>query len=216
MIEVLTKHWKKPLSKINSIASTLAISNKLDSIDKERIGLNLELISTEASELSKRIDNFHEFFQDIQEREEIYLERLILNTLSIIQPSLDELDIEVELNLQNGLGVSTFAHDVGQVLLNFLENSKDAIESNGVKNGKIIIKSYTSGTHKILEVEDNGGGVPQDKINIIFDPHISSKYGRVSLGMSLNTSKMIIENKCGGIIDGYNKENGAVFKIELP
>ena len=65
----------------------------------------------------------------------------------------------------------------------------------------------------IIEVKDNGIGIPQKDLPYIFERFYKGKKGNFGLGLSI--SKNIIERLHGGI-SAENSENGALFLIELP
>lgn len=66
-----------------------------------------------------------------------------------------------------------------------------------------------------IRVEDNAGGIAEDKINNVFKPYFSTKHKSSGTGIGLYMSKEIIESVSGSI-SVENGEFGAIFTIELP
>jgi signal transduction histidine kinase len=105
----------------------------------------------------------------------------------------------------------TYPNEVKQVILKLIKNAEDILIENNITNGQITIKS----NRKILEISDNGGGIPEEIISKIFDPYFSTKIKKDGTGLGLYMSKIIIEEHCGGTLSVSNDEKGAVFKTDL-
>ncbi len=101
------------------------------------------------------------------------------------------------------------------VILNIIKNAEDILIEKEVKTPYIKIITYSKDDEEILEIHDNGGGVPEDIIQNIFNPYFSTKLEKNGTGLGLYMSKTIIEEHCGGKLSVSNNENGAVFKIVL-
>lgn len=109
------------------------------------------------------------------------------------------------------LFISSF--QLQQVLANMIDNSIDAI---GDSKGTIkVCTSMEPGKVKI-EVGDTGAGVPQEYLDRIFDPFVTTKPVGKGTGLGLSICYGII-NQMGGSIDVDSKPGeGATFKISLP
>jgi C4-dicarboxylate-specific signal transduction histidine kinase len=97
-----------------------------------------------------------------------------------------------------------------------LNNSIDIFTERDVENREIYIKTYRIGDSFMLEIGDSGGGVPDDIMDIVFDPYFTSKSSkRDSDDIGLYMSRIIIEEHCKGNIFVENGEGGANFRIRL-
>lgn len=104
-----------------------------------------------------------------------------------------------------------------QTLLNIVNNSKDQImhqrEAKKIKRGLILIVVYNHAQNVIIEISDNAGGIPEEKLPYIFDAYYTTKeHGH---GIGLYMSKVILENKMNGKIKADNTAEGARFTITL-
>jgi len=84
-----------------------------------------------------------------------------------------------------------------------------------MKGGKIFISSYDTDYGLALEIEDNGGGVPEDILPDIFNPYFSTKNEKNGTGLGLYMSKTIVEEHHHGWLEAINQNNGVCFKIQL-
>lgn len=109
------------------------------------------------------------------------------------------------------LFISSF--QLQQVLANIIDNSIDAI---GDGKGIIKVKTSVQGTDAIIEICDDGAGIPQEYLDRIFDPFITTKPVGKGTGLGLSICYGII-NQMGGKIDVESRQGeGACFKISLP
>lgn len=103
---------------------------------------------------------------------------------------------------------------VQQVLVNLLLNSADAIESNG--KGKVEIETLCGKENMCVELRDDGPGIPEDKVERIWDAFYTTKHNGKGNGLGLSVSKGIIEGLGGSITAKNSSEGGAIFTIEIP
>jgi len=125
-------------------------------------------------------------------------------------------NITVEKNFVPDLSdVMANSQQLGQVFTNLFNNAAHAMD--GRKDGRILIKTeQLDPEHLRIIVEDNGHGIPDDKIELIWDAFMTTKGPEEGTGLGLSISKGIIEDH-GGTIRAENNENqGARFIIELP
>ena len=103
-----------------------------------------------------------------------------------------------------------------QVILNILKNAEDNFREKKIKDPKItILCDCTIDDKIILEIYDNGGGIPEDVLLKIFDPYFSTKSEKNGTGLGLYMSKTIIEEHHNGKLNVENKDNGVCFRIEI-
>ncbi|MCK4874277.1 MAG: HAMP domain-containing histidine kinase, partial [Sulfurimonas sp.] len=123
-------------------------------------------------------------------------------------------NIEVKI-IKNGANVSGYVREFQQVILNILNNAKDAIIENNIENGIITIKENESESKAIIEIQDNGGGILDSALDRVFEPYFTTKEQGSGTGLGLYMSKMIIEDNMNGKLYVKNSLEGTLFIIEL-
>ncbi len=131
---------------------------------------------------------------------------------------------DLNLNLQKDLpSVYCSLDQINQVILNMIINSTHAILERQLKDsnhkGIINISSEleTETNHILITIEDNGCGIPVDKINRIYDPFYTTKEVGKGTGQGLAIAHDIIVDKhCGSIDVSSEPGNGTKFYIRLP
>ncbi|PHO15166.1 hypothetical protein CPH92_08185 [Malaciobacter marinus] len=82
-----------------------------------------------------------------------------------------------------------------------------------MKEGIINIDIKNIQNDVLIQIEDNGGGIPKEHINNIFKPYYTTKENGHGIGLYM--AKLIIEDKMDGTIEVENTNNGAMFSIKL-
>jgi signal transduction histidine kinase len=135
---------------------------------------------------------------------------LINRTVSMLNTQNKNHKATIEILGIKKLMVACDTEQITQVLLNLLINAMQAAE----KNVHIQIKIYQQKQNAIIEIHDNGPGIPQAAIDKIFDPFFTQRKGGIGLGLAV--VKKIIEAHQGKIEAGRSELGGALFKIRLP
>jgi two-component system NtrC family sensor kinase len=101
-----------------------------------------------------------------------------------------------------------------QVFLNIINNGIDAIG----KDGEITISTKTNSRQSdiIVEITDNGPGIPKDVLQKIFDPFFTTKEVGKGTGLGLSISYSIMEKLGGRIMVASEEGRGTTFTIYLP
>ena len=149
-------------------------------------------------------------------QESVDINQILADTIILFKSEASFRGIEINTKYEELLPrVTTDPTQLQQVFLNIIDNSIDAIG----KSGTIGIKtSATSGANSeiIIEISDNGPGIPKHLLGRIFDPFVTTKKSDEGTGLGLSISYGIVE-KLGGHIEVASEEsNGATFIIRLP
>ncbi|NIA16282.1 MAG: GAF domain-containing protein [Nitrospiraceae bacterium] len=137
------------------------------------------------------------------------LEDAVRTFTGLQQAEHPQVDIQIE-----GLEapVSIDAQGVFRCILNLLTNAADAISAD---SGRINVSARASDGALVIEVSDNGPGVPRDKRAQIFEPFFSTKGSR-GTGLGLAVTQKIIHEHGGGVVLEEAPGGGALFRITLP
>ena len=167
--------------------------------------------------MSQTISDFTNFFSPEKSSQKFSLEGILLESLAFLRPTLENERIEVHLDIEceNNILLEGYPNELGQMLINILNNAKDVLMERDIKLREvwIVVEKVKDEIH--LSIEDNGGGIPQNIIGKIFDPYFSTK-AKNGTGLGLYMSNMIIEEHMNGQLLVSNSKRGAKFEIILP
>ena len=199
---------KNPIMAISGFANR--ILNNFNQISSEKIIKYLKIISQESKRLESLLQDLLIFSKtDKFSFENVDLIQLIKETLSLIEEEINRKKIKLVFEFKNKLTVFGNKSLLKQVFLNILTNSLEAIN----ESGKILIKTNLKNRFCKIIFEDNGGGIPEEIINKIFEPFFSTK--DFGTGLGLTVSYRIIQQH-GGDIKIKNIENGTKVEVILP
>ncbi|MGD2078117.1 MAG: ATP-binding protein [Chloroflexota bacterium] len=109
-----------------------------------------------------------------------------------------------------------FGSELNQVWTNILDNAIDALSDMPPGEGLITITTRTQDDWVIVEIEDNGPGIPGDIQSRIFEPFFTTKPPGVGTGLGLDISYNIVVNKHRGDIQVDSEPGHTCFQIWLP
>lgn len=216
MIEQIAHQWRQPLNNIGLINQDVYFKNMLGTLSSKDFSNFHTQIDTSISYLSNTIDDFRTYYKENKEKETYLLNDAIETILHITEATLKYHKIDIQVNLQHDVKVNNVKSELFQVLLNILNNAKDALLGQDINNKKIIITVTTDEKNISLSVLDNAGGIPEDILPNIFEPYFTTKQDNKGTGIGLYMSKNIVSNNMNGLLTVENKYNGACFKIILP
>jgi nitrogen fixation/metabolism regulation signal transduction histidine kinase len=122
-------------------------------------------------------------------------------------------DLRVELDLAPDLGtIRADGGELRQVLLNLVQNARVAMD--GRENPRLLLATRAAGEVVVLEVEDNGPGIPEGDRSLVFEPFRSTTPGGMGLGLAL--VKGIVLAHRGSVRAGVGRLGGACLRVELP
>jgi signal transduction histidine kinase len=108
--------------------------------------------------------------------------------------------------------IEAYASELNQVWTNIIDNAVDAMKGKG----EICLRTYAEDHHVVVEIEDNGPGIPTDIQARIFEPFFTTKPPGKGTGLGLHISHDIIANRHHGQLLVESKPGRTKFKVVLP
>jgi len=216
MISMIAHQWRQPISIISMLANNQILDIELDDMNKENFRNYSEEVLNQTQHLSETIDDFRNFFKSSFENTQTNTKELIEDVLKLVKSSFYNHSIIIEVD-ENKFELNTKKRELVQVIINILNNAKDALLQNKIKNPKINI--YTSQDEDFIKIKisDNATGIKEEILSKIFEPYFTTKNERNGTGLGLYMSKTIVEKHLLGKIEVQNNKTvGASFTIAIP
>jgi len=107
--------------------------------------------------------------------------------------------------------------EIEQVLLNLVRNAAQAMVRAGTENPTLTLRTRKMRDWAVIEVEDNGPGIPRKDLSRIFEPFFTTKKVGEGTGLGLSVSYFIITNNHHGHLTATSREGrGSKFIVSLP
>jgi len=145
---------------------------------------------------------------------EVQLDGLIDRVLDIVKPELKSKNIQIQLQVDDGLLVRVNSSEIEQVILNLLNNAIQALGNSGTLQRRIAINATKSEKFIQLSISDNGAGVPIEFKSQLFELLSTTK--QTGMGLGLWLCKHIVTRYGGSIRYEDAVGGGARFVVELP
>ncbi|MFN7920729.1 MAG: ATP-binding protein [Bryobacteraceae bacterium] len=164
-----------------------------------------------ASEIVNSLLNFSRTSKT--EFEEIDLNRVVRETLSIVEHQIEKANVRVDLSLDSSLGgVRGNFGKLQQVFLNLVLNARDAMDEGGT----LRIASRTAGDSVQIDVSDSGKGIANEDLPRIYDPFFTTKGMKKGTGLGLAVTYGIVREHGGTIEAASEPGRGTTFRLEFP
>lgn len=211
----IAHQWKQPLSQINSVVANIEADFEDKKLDSEKLEEHLNEIEKLTFYMSDTIESFNNYLQPNEEQEIFSIKEAFDNAFALVYKLFESKQIECKFEIQEDSKVVGVKKEFVQAILVILNNAKDVLVDNNIENPKINIFIGREENKAYLEISDNGGGIPQEYFEKIFDPYFTTKPHSQGTGHGLCMAKMIVEKSMHGNLKVENESLGAKFSIEL-
>ncbi len=219
-ITTVTHELRTPITSIKALSKILQDNADLPESQQQEF---LDIIVKESERITRLINQVLDLEKvQVKSPEDnqsvIDLASLVQQTLDGLQGVLEEKNVERQISLpEQPIWVKGNSDQLTQVIVNLLSN---AVKFANPENGKLWIRLASKAEHAVLEIEDNGKGIPKKDKDLIFerftqlnDQQLGKPKGS---GLGLFICKTIIEQHQGQIFLGKSREKGANFVVQLP
>lgn len=214
MMASIAHQWRQPLTEL-----TLSLFN-MKRASLKRDDEQVEAIYTEAKgmiqNMSQTIEDFINFFRPDKPKEPFKVAKSIEESLQILKKSLEKEHIEIDQDIDETLEAVGVSNELSQVVINLLQNAKDAFSGKEISKKRVKIRLYQKDEFAEIVISDNAGGIEQSVLERVFEPYFTTKHTAKGTGLGLFMSKLIIEKGLFGSIEAKNVGDGASFIIKIP
>jgi len=216
MIAAIAHQWRQPLNALGIMVQDVKLEHDQNGVSDEYMSTFKQRSMDQINFMSKTIDSFRDFFKINKEKVDFDVTETILDVVRLLRPQFASSGIFIIVNADKKQKVNGYPNEFMQVVLNILNNARDALIDKKPQTPQIIIDVSEKAAFCVITIADNGGGLDKKIIDKVFDPYFTTKGPDKGTGIGLYMSKTIIEVNMDGLLSVRNKEDGCEFTIKLP
>jgi two-component system, sporulation sensor kinase E len=212
-LQLMGREFKKLRATAGNTKVNPAAALKKDLADiSDRLDRYLDVCQGEITRLDYIVTQFLQAIRPTKPQlQSALLNDVVTETLTLLQPELENRGLAVNPQLANNLPQAPIdAGQLKQVLVNLIKNAMQAM----TRGGQLTLATGVTGDGVWMSVADTGGGIPQEKINQIFQPFFTTK--KKGSGLGLMIVQRIVREHGGRIEVESNLGAGTLFRIWLP
>ncbi|MBI4430311.1 MAG: CHASE2 domain-containing protein [Candidatus Omnitrophica bacterium] len=205
----IAHEYRNFLSSISMAAEVCCLAN----VERKKLEQCMDVILNtvrKANQVSQALLTFARKSKSV--KTEGQLQKTIGDILLIIEKDLIHNNIKIEKELVDLGPIYYDEGQISQVLMNMLRNARDALK-NTPDSKRIVIRIKDKGSQALLEIEDNGCGIPKKILQHLFEPFSTSKKTGEGTGLGLSVCHGIIRNHGGDIKVTTAEGKGTTWQI---
>jgi len=215
MMDAVAHQWKQPLNAISMMSDMLQEDFKNSLVTQDYINELSQDMQLQIEHMVTTLHEFRDFFRPTQTKESFGIKRCLQSVMVLVNDEFIKNNINIHLKNDKEILLHGIENEFKHLILNIINNAKDAFNERSVQQRDIFISFYQDGKYKNIEIADSAGGIPLHIINDIFKPEITTKPKDKGTGIGLYMS-MQIAQKLEGKLSVRNVENGACFSLKIP
>jgi len=222
MLGAIAHQWRQPLHVLSLLIGGIKTAYQYKTLTTESLDMAVGKARKQINFMDRTSNNFRHFLTSDQQKVRFNVSTAIEDILDLFaEVYADHYNIHIQTNdfpIAHTLG---YANEFRQVILNLLDNAKDAIteSQSQFESGRIDINVHIEDQQQIkIHVQDNGGGIKIHDFSNIFDLYYTTKSDKQGSGIGLYMCRVIIEENMMGKLWVENTpipSLGCVFTIEL-
>ncbi|MBI4482643.1 MAG: hypothetical protein HY652_07110 [Acidobacteria bacterium] len=209
MAGTIAHEIKNPLGSIKTLVQVLREEDP-----EQRYGTELEMVNREIDRLNRTVQQLLDFSRrQAPTEEEVRLDQVVheMGSLFANDPSARNVRIHVEQNPEVQLR-ATDGRALREIVSNLVLNAVQAVPAAGT----VELRCRSDGDRAVLEVEDDGPGIPPDVQAKIYEPFFTTKQRGTGLGLAIVLKNV---NHLGGeiqVLSPCRGERGTLFRVRVP
>ncbi len=215
MMDAIAHQWKQPLNALSMMSELLESDFDDGDVDAKYIHQYTNDTHLQIQHMTNTLSEFRNFFRPKLTKEKFTIGEALNSVMTLVKDEFIKNNIYIEVSKKEEIELVESKNELIHLILNIINNAKDAFNERDITDRKILIDYFTDDTNIYLAITDSAGGIPESIIKDIFEPNITTKAIGKGTGIGLYMS-MQIAKKFHGSLSVKNIEHGASFLLKIP
>ena len=216
MLSNIAHQWRQPLNNVGLIMQNIQSEYECGELSPDICRNYIDACMNDLNYMSHTIDKFRAFYQPDLVGERFAIYPAVTDAIQLVREDLESHGIIIEAVNEHDSYVNGYKHEFSQVILSVIGNAKEAILIKKPVAPFVKVACFHKGEFALVTICDNGGGIPLEVLDKVFDPYFTTKFMSQGRGLGLYMSKMIIEKHMFGKMYVTNSEAGTDVTIQIP
>jgi len=213
MLANIAHQWRQPLTELSLAMFNIKKAAKNEKLDD--MSQFYDESKNIIKNMSDTIDDFTNFFSPDKEKYYFNISDSIIESIGLLDKIINDEMISIKTDFTD-IEVLGITNELTQVIINLINNSKDAFVHNSILIREVNISTKKEDGFAVIELQDNAGGISKENLEKIFEPYFTTKHKSQGTGLGLFMSKMICEQGLNGFMDVKSKKGVTSFIIKIP
>lgn len=215
MLNSIAHQWRQPLNNIGLIVQSLQLAYKNGTLTADTMHTGISNTMKLLHQISATIDDFNNFISQKKTLQQFSINDAVRRAVNFMLPALRKKGIAVQWEETEEVRAEGFPAEYTQAFLNLLGSARYLITERSIAEPVVIIRIFYNEDLSVVSVTDNAGKIPDETLEMIFDPGFNYRPEESGAGTGLFISRMIIEKMMHGSLTVCNLDQGAEFRIVL-
>jgi len=200
MLQNIAHQWRQPLGTLTMIIQGIESKYFAGKLNASLLESKVNDAMLLSKNMSETLEDFRTFFHPHKIYRQFTLNSVVQKAIDLTRYQSDKAGIKIIPRIQKEIHIFGYENELTHILLNLINNAKDALIQKGISHKSIFIIIREDETSAWINVIDNAGGIPEDIQPKIFEPYFTTKHKSSGTGIGLYMSKELIEKHMHGKI----------------
>ncbi|MFT4171636.1 MAG: ATP-binding protein [Rhodocyclaceae bacterium] len=177
-----------------------------------------DIIQRSLTRAAELVTSFKQLAADrtSEQRRRFKLEMTVHDLVTTLEPTLKHASLAVHSEIPPDIELDGYPGLIDQMLMNLIQNAIMHGYDDG-RAGRVTLTAHTEGKTVVLDIVDDGDGIPAENLERIFDPFFTTRLGTGGTGLGLNIVYNIVTRTLGGQVTvSSSAGRGTHFRLRIP